>query len=98
MRGKPHNKGKEVSLTQTNPKSVDIMPMAGRLQHFSTNWEEITQDSEILQTINGCIIEFVDGVIPKQSHFRTYNQFNENDLYISLMWKLSLCLRNMCSR
>jgi len=35
-------------------------PVAGRLQFFQHNWEQISKDPWVLETISGCRLEFLD--------------------------------------
>ena len=55
----------EKSLTNVHPlvKSlltgkIPNLQLAGRLAHFSNNWEKLTQDQEILSAVKGCVIPF----------------------------------------
>ena len=67
----------EESLTNVHPlvKSlltgkIPNLQLAGRLAHFSNNWEKLTQDQEILSVVKGYVIPFfkvpVQRTIPKQ--------------------------------
>ena len=68
-----HTKG-EVSLKKIN-SHAQAKFIAGRLKQFLPQWEKITTDPEVLQTVQGCTIEFVNNTIPSQqgnvceSHF-----------------------------
>jgi len=39
--------------------ALAALPLAGHLTHFQGNWEAITQDNWVLQTISGFRIEFL---------------------------------------
>ena len=49
---------------------IPNMQLAGRLAHFSKNWEKLTQDQQILYAVKGYVIPFVkvpvQRTIPKQ--------------------------------
>ena len=49
---------------------IPNLQLAGRLAHFSKNWEKLTQDQEILSVVKGYVIPFlkvpVQRNIPKQ--------------------------------
>ena len=49
---------------------------AGKLKHHRRQWSEITSDTEILQTISGCRIEFEEEVPPIQTNMKRNFQFN----------------------
>ena len=57
------SKGVKVVATEIASKNF---PLADRIAHFCSNWEAITQDSWVLQTILGFRIEFLQ--TPYQSH------------------------------
>ena len=57
------SKGVKAVATEIASNNV---PLAGRIAHFRSNWEAITQDSWVLQTISGFRIEFLQ--TPYQSH------------------------------
>ena len=48
-----------------------------RLSQFVNNWEQITQDTEILQTVQGCTIEFDNE--PTQCHAPRNLRHNKNE-------------------
>ena len=48
----------EVSLKKIN-SHAQAKFIAGRLKQFLPQWEKITTDPEVLQTVQGCTIEFV---------------------------------------
>ena len=65
------------SLTNVHPLVKNLftgkipnLQLAGRLAHFSKNWEKLTQDQEILSVVKGYVIPFlkvpVQRNIPKQ--------------------------------
>ena len=58
-------------MAQTN------LSFAGRIMHFLSNWEAITQDTWVLQTIQGFRIEFLQE--PKQSHRPSQITFTQKE-------------------
>ena len=52
-------------------------PLAGRQQRFLHNWEKLTQDQWVLQTVKGVQIEFIS--TPHQSFFPSQPKASEND-------------------
>ena len=67
----------EESLTNVHPlvknlftEKIPNLQLAGRLAHFSKNWEKLTQDQEILSVVKGYVIPFfkisVKRTIPKE--------------------------------
>ena len=67
----------EESLTNVPPLvkrlftgKIPNLQLAGRLAHFSKNWEKLTQDQEILSVVKGYVIPFlkisVKRTIPKE--------------------------------
>lgn len=52
---------------------------AGRLKYYSHEWEKITADSNILDIVKHCKIEFIDNVQPCQSKAPFQNIFNEKE-------------------
>ena len=53
------------------------LPFAGRITHFLSNWEVITQDTWVLQTIQGFGIEFLQEL--KQSHRPSQLTFTQKE-------------------
>ena len=49
---------KEVSVT-SNSELIPNASLAGRLPYFTTAWEKVTQDQEILSIVKGYEIPFV---------------------------------------
>ena len=41
---------------------------AGIIKQFTSNWQNITSDNQILNMISGTEIEFGDGIPPVQTH------------------------------
>ena len=67
----------EESLTNVHPVvktwftgKIPNLQLAGRLAHFSKNWQKLTQDQEILFVVKGYVISFlkisVQRTIPKE--------------------------------
>jgi len=44
----------------TSPENIHSQMVAGRLQFFSGNWQQITQDPYVLQTVQSYEIELPD--------------------------------------
>ena len=57
--------------------AIQNLPLAGRLSHFLSNWEAITQDEWVLQTITGYRIEFLRK--PEQNHRPPQITFQERE-------------------
>ena len=55
------------------------LKIAGRLQHFFSAWETITNDNYILQAVKGYKIEFIDNVGPRQTHLPWEIRFNAQE-------------------
>ena len=53
---------------------------AGRLQNFAPTWKEITDDPEVLDWVEHCHIEFIDGVPPVQKPDYKIIKFNDTEL------------------
>ena len=60
-------RGKGAGRSQLQPQHVDRVSkfqndplMAGRLKHYSKNWEKYTSDKKILDTVNGMRIKVFD--------------------------------------
>lgn len=45
---------------------MSLDQVAGRLKHFVQEWETITSDPVILDSVQHCHIDFVDNEIPVQ--------------------------------
>lgn len=52
---------------------------AGRLKYYSHEWEKITTDSNLLDIVKHCHIEFTDNIKPCQTHTPFQNIFNEKE-------------------
>ena len=47
------------SLIRRMDKSIECPALAGRVAHFQTNWELLTQDKWVLQTVGGYQLELL---------------------------------------
>lgn len=52
-------------------------PQVGRLQLFVPAWKDITDDPEVLDWVEHCHLEFIDGVPPVQETDYKIIQFND---------------------
>ena len=58
-------------------KSESIPFQAGRIRHYLENWQNITSDHEILQTVSGATIEFANGSTESEVQFtQAISKFN----------------------
>ena len=55
---------------------------AGRLQQFIPAWKDITDDPEVLDWVEHCHLEFIDGVPPVQETDYKVIQFNDAEAAI----------------
>ena len=72
-------------IEQTKPVLDDLVTnfQAGRLSAFSDSWKTITHDKNILSTVKGLSIEFID--LPKQTFIpREYKHTEEELSYLDL--------------
>ena len=68
----PENPSNEVSIALSCLHT-------GRLQHFIPASEEITDDPEVLDWVEHCYIEFIDGVPPVQIPDYKIIKFNDTE-------------------
>ena len=71
----PENPSNKVSNTLTYLH-------AGRLQQFVPAWKDITDDPEVLDWVEHCHLEFIDGVPPVQETDYKVIQFNDAEAAI----------------
>ena len=71
----PENPSNEVSNTLRYLQ-------AGRLQQFVPAWKDITDDPEVLDWVEHCHLEFIDGVPPIQETDYKVIQFNDGEAAI----------------
>ena len=79
----------EVSLKMIN-SHAQAKFIAGRLKQFLPQWEKITTDPEVLQTVQGCTIEFVNNTIPNQQGSVCESHFSRKKRLL-FPWKLRNC-------
>ncbi|WAR16270.1 hypothetical protein MAR_030864, partial [Mya arenaria] len=56
------------NVAEVSYSNINCIKLAGRLKHFGTQWEQLTTDKSILETVYACTIEFID--TPNQTHVR----------------------------
>ena len=68
-----HQEGREEEAKQVGPEnpSNEVSNtlrylQAGRLQQFVPTWEDFSDDPEVLDWVEHCHLEFIDGVPPVQ--------------------------------
>lgn len=72
---------KDVNETVHNvTASLNEPFQAGRLKYFIGQWQELTSDEEILQTVRGCTIEFYD--LPSVQTSKPISKFNASQSVI----------------
>ena len=50
-----------------------------RLKYYSHEWDKITEDSNLLDIVKHCHIEFIDNIKPYQTKAPFQNIFNEKE-------------------
>ena len=77
-------------------KQVVDCPVGGRIKHFQKNWEKLSKDQWILETIRGLKLEFAQNP-PIQITTPTYHVFSKekneliNKEIISMLEKKAIC-------
>ncbi|WAR08315.1 LOW QUALITY PROTEIN: POL-like protein [Mya arenaria] len=56
------------NVAEVSYSNINCIKLAGRLKHFGTQWEQLTTDKSILETVYACTIECID--TPNQTHVR----------------------------
>ena len=55
---------------------------AGRLKYFVFEWNNLTSDPQILDIVQNCHIEFIDGIPPSQNKANLQTKFNQKETEI----------------
>jgi hypothetical protein len=75
---KPAKEGRFSEQRQNlEDNEVSLQFEAGRLKYYSREWEKITADSNLLDIVKDCHIEFIDNIKPCQTKAPFQNIFNE---------------------
>lgn len=56
--------------------------LAVRLKYFVSEWNNLTSDPQILDIVQNCHIEFIDGIPPSQNKANLQTKFNQKETEI----------------
>ena len=78
--------GEEAQIGPQDPSTatdkVKNTVIAGRLKEFGPQWHKITSDTEVLDWVQNCHIEFIDDIEPVQLGGHKVSNFNQSELSI----------------
>ena len=78
--------GEEVQIGPQDPSTatdkVKNTVIAGRLKEFGPQWHKITSDTEVLDWVQNCHIEFIDDIEPVQLGGHKVSNFKQSELSI----------------
>ena len=55
---------------------------AGRLKYCVSEWNNLTSDPQILDIVQNCYIEFIDGIPPSQNKTNLQTKFKQKEIEI----------------